>query len=79
MLKIIVDFNNLTSDGEKVLVAQNRDRDTEIVFHLRNGMRVLLHELEDFEVEAVVKSEEVAENVIWWYAIPDWSTRHDFS
>jgi len=75
MLKITVDFNNLTPDGERVIVA--RDRDKESIAKLSPGMRVLLHEPGDFEVEAIVEPEEVFEEQIWWYGTPDWSTRDD--
>ncbi len=75
MFKITVDFNNMTADGEKVLVA--RDRDTDRIAQLVSGMRVLLHEPGDFEVEAVVEPVEVFDGVVWWYGTPDWSTRHD--
>ena len=75
MLKIIVDFNNLTPDGERVVVA--RTRDAERISKLKPGMRVLLHERGDFEVEAIVEPVEVREGEVWWYGLPDWSTRID--
>jgi hypothetical protein len=75
MLKLIVDFNNLTPDGEKVLVAQHTD--TERITKLKPGMRVLLHEPGDFEVEAIVEPIEIREGVVRWFGLPDWSTRRD--
>jgi hypothetical protein len=75
VLKIIVDFNNLTPDGERVLVTQNTN--SELNSKLKPGMRVLLHETGDFEVEAIVETVEISEGVVWWYGLPDWTTRHD--
>ena len=75
MLKIVVDFNNMTPDGERVLVAW--DRDKELIAQLKPGMRVLLQEIKDFEVEAILEPEEVSDGKIWWYGTPDWDTRVD--
>lgn len=74
MLKITVDFNNLTPGGEQVIVARASDK--EISEQLTNNMRVLLHEPGDFEVEAIVEPVEVR-GTIWWYGTPDWSTRRE--
>lgn len=77
MLKIVVDFNNMTADGERVLVATNTERDKDVFAQLSPDLRVLLHEVQDFEVEAIVQPEEVFEGEIWWYGTLDWATRHD--
>lgn len=78
MIVIAVDFNSVTPDGKKVLVAQNRNQDKEIVPMLREGMHVLLLSPGEFEVQGILEPEEV-DGEIWWYGVPDWTTVRDFT
>lgn len=73
MLKVRVDFNAMTKDGEKVIIGQALKGVT-----VSPGDRIIIYEPHDFEVEAIVEYEiEENYNREWWYAVPDWSTRRD--
>ena len=72
MIRIWVDFNNMTKDGEKVVIPPGDG------ITLTPGERIIVYDPYDFEVEAIVEYEiEEKNNRGWWYAIPDWSTRRD--
>ncbi|QPC83701.1 hypothetical protein G4Y79_04780 [Phototrophicus methaneseepsis] len=77
MLRIIVDFNNMTVDGDKVLVARDIERDKEIYDQLSPGMRVIIYEPNDIAVEAVIEPIEVQDGRVWWYGAAEWSTLVD--
>jgi hypothetical protein len=73
MLKVRVDFNAMTKDGEKVIIGPDLKGVT-----LSPGERIIIYEPYDFEVEAIVECEiEEKYNQKWWYAVPDWSTLRD--
>ena len=78
MLRIQVDFNKLTPDGEQVIVAYNREQDKELMLSLKEGMQVLLYEVREYEVEATLVPKTV-NGEIWWYGIINWSTIHYLS
>lgn len=78
MLRIKVDFNKLTPDGEQVVVTCNREQDKELMLILKEGMQVLLYEVREYEVEAILVPKEV-KGEIWWYGIMNWSTIHYLS
>jgi len=71
--RITVDFNTMNTDPEDrvYLPTSINGRLREIV---RPGLRLVLYEPFDFEVEAVVEYEPAHEA---WYGRPDWSTRRD--
>jgi hypothetical protein len=71
--RIAVDFNTMSMDPERRVVLP-----THVNAHLlqiiRPGLRVVLYEPFDIEVEAVVEY-DLAHHA--WYGRPDWSTRRD--
>lgn len=71
--RITVDVNTMNEDPEERVYLPTR-----INAHLREivrpGLRLVLYEPFDFEVEAVVKYEPAHDT---WYGRPDWSTRRD--
>lgn len=71
MKKILADFNSMTSDGRRIFIGNNRSQE------LSPGDRVLIHEPDDFEVEADIELDVDENDREWWYAVPDWSTRRD--
>jgi hypothetical protein len=74
MLKIYADFNEMTEDGNSVLIAADREIDQVTISQLSPGLHVMLYQDGDFEVEAIVEPEEVFPNTIFWYGRVDWST-----
>ncbi len=76
MLRIRVDFNELTPDGKKVLVARHTDWD--LISQLQPGMRVILYEPFELAVKAIAEPVEHSTGKQLWYGIADWSTQVDF-
>jgi hypothetical protein len=79
MLRIHVDFNEMTPDGEKILIATDDKRHERLVEQLSPGMRVIVIQNAEFEVEAVAEIIKVHGHRQFWYGMPDWSTRLDYS
>jgi hypothetical protein len=75
MLKIAVDFNALSPDGEKVWI-NTKHLNIEAAKKFKHDLRVLLYE-PDMEVEAILRSETDDQGLVRWYGIPDWSSRRD--
>jgi hypothetical protein len=73
MLRIPVDFNTINAD-EMERVAINAVANNQLLSHFRSGLRVVLYEEGDIEVEANL---EFDENFQRWFGIPDWATRRD--
>lgn len=70
MIRISVDFNTLTSPPiGKILIPTHVQ--PELLEFLRPGLQVTLYEENDFQVEAIVESDELYGI---WYGIPDWTT-----
>jgi hypothetical protein len=75
MIRLSVDFNALTPDGEKVWI--NPEYENALVFdQCKPGLRVLLVD-SDLEVEATLALEVDEQGREWWYGIADWSTQRD--
>lgn len=77
MLRIHVDFNSMTKDGEKVWI--NTTVDDFLLPSLYEGLRVIVYEPDDFQVEATIVVEKDKNGNDWWYGILDWSTRRELS
>lgn len=75
MSRITVDFNATTKDGERVII--NMIYHSELRDVVKPGMRVILYEENDIEVEAVVETEVDEKGHVWWYGRADWSTLKD--
>jgi hypothetical protein len=69
LIKIEADFNQLTIDRSRVQL--NGDYLPE---GLLPDVRVLLFEIDDFEVEAVIEKVYLKDNIEIWYGVLDWDT-----
>jgi len=74
MLRIGVDFNTMYQFPSGI-VDINADFEPKLLGYLYPGLRVILYEMPDLEVEAIIEVDEKGR----WYGIPDWSTRKDLS
>lgn len=72
MIRVRVDFNSMTADRRKVPIW-----DETAISALYPGLRIMLFEPDDFEVEAVAEPETQENGDIWWFAVIDWSTSRD--
>jgi general stress protein 26 len=77
MIRIRADFNAMSEDGRRVWI--NTNVDDQLANSLHPGMRVLLFEPDDFEVEAIIEVSKDANSKDWWYGILDWSTRREIT
>ncbi|MBL8120613.1 MAG: hypothetical protein JNJ78_24030 [Anaerolineae bacterium] len=75
MLRIHVDFNAMSQDGKMIWI--NTDLRQDLVKELHPGLRVVLYEPNQLEVEATVVLEKATDGKEWWYGVPDWSREHD--
>ena len=75
MLRIHVDFNPMTEDEKMVWI--NTDIQPDLPKVLQSGLRVILYEPNQLEVEATVVLEKAEDGKEWWYGRPDWSTERD--
>jgi hypothetical protein len=69
LIKINADFNQLTIDRSRVQL--NGEYLPE---GLLPGVRVLLFEVDDFEVEAVIEKVYLKDDIEIWYGVLDWDT-----
>jgi len=72
VLRIYVDFNEMTADGKRVLINTYSDQLVRDVLH--PGLKVLLYTPGDLEVAGVVELDIDANGTEWWYGVPDWTT-----
>jgi hypothetical protein len=72
MIRLSVDFNALSPDGEKVWIHPDHTESGQ----LKPGLRVLLFD-SSLEVEATLALEVDEDGREWWYGIADWSTQRD--
>ncbi len=79
--RISVDFNTASADM-RGRVRLPTHMYPELLNILRLGLRVILFEVRDLEVEAVVEfDKELSQqhgDSNWWFALPDWSTERDY-
>lgn len=74
MLRILADFNAMTEDRKVWLNARLFKDLPDTIYP---GLRVILYEPNDFEVEATIEVEKKADGTEVWYGNPDWATlRH---
>jgi|GEM_PF-726780 len=71
MFRILVDFNTMGPDKQRRVHIPTHVDDW-LIKYLRPGLRVLLFEPDDIEVEAIL---EYVEKYDRWLGIPDWSTK----
>jgi hypothetical protein len=74
MLRIYADFNDMTPDGEMVLINEMTEPNVAAFFV---GLRVMLYMTDDFEVEGNLVKLLLEDGREFWYAEPDWTTRRD--
>lgn len=77
MIRIPVDFNAMNKEGTHVWI--NMKRNSRLVDVLKPGLRVILYEENDTQVEAVIEIEEDEAGTKIWYGVPKWSTQEDLS
>jgi hypothetical protein len=75
MIKLRVDFNATTKDGKRVFIGN--DINAKPIKNLFPGLRVLVFEPNDFEVEAIIEQDLDEHGKEWWYIVPDWNTKPD--
>jgi hypothetical protein len=71
-MRITADFNTMNADPERRVFLPTHVHPHLLEF-LRPGLRVVIYEPFDFEVEAVVEYDPAHDA---WYGRPDWSTQH---
>ncbi len=72
MIRLYADFNHRDEQGRVLLDTVGSLADVEThASELRDGMRVILHMNEDFEVEGTLLFDGV------WVAVPDFATLQD--
>ena len=76
MLRILADFNDVSLDGKRVRITDGTQPNTQ---GFLIGQRVIVYEVDDFEVEAILEKDILKDGREIWYAVPDWSTRRDLS
>jgi hypothetical protein len=74
MIRLPVDFNNMTEDRKRVQI--NKPSFEGLPRGLYPGERVILYTPGDFEVEGTIEV-ETDERGEWWYGVIDWATTHD--
>ena len=74
MIRIPVDFNAMNKEGTHVWINTNVNPELRDV--LKPGLRVILYEEDDTQVEAIIEVEE-SEGAMLWYGVADWSTQED--
>jgi len=76
MLRISVDFNSITPDGDCVQI--NTNYHSELLGVLQEGMKVILYTEHDIQVEAILETIPF-NGEIFWYGRADWSTLEDLA
>ena len=71
MIKVRADLNALTIDKSRVQLGGDLPEE------LKPGIRVLIYEPGDFEVEAIVERAKIENGAEVWYGIVDWDTYRD--
>jgi len=64
----------MSQDRKKVAIFNK-----ETVSSFYPGIRVVLYEPDDFELEATLESEEIEGGTTVWYGVIDWDTYQDIS
>lgn len=75
MLRIRVDFNSMSQGGDKVLI--NVIVQPELLDQMYPGLRVILYEPHDIQVEATIELECRSDGIQFWWGVADWSTLQD--
>jgi hypothetical protein len=75
MLRIRVDFNSLSMDGEKVQI--NTIFQPSLLDQIYPGLKVILFEPNDMHVEAEIELEVLNDGSEIWWGVADWTTRQD--
>ena len=71
MLRISVDFNRRSVDGEMVFI--NTTYHSDLKDQIHTDLKVILYEEQEFEAEAVVTL-EIHHGKEFWYGVVDWDT-----
>jgi hypothetical protein len=71
MIKIRADMNALTIDRSRIQLGGD------LPSELEQGMRTLLYEPGDFEVEATIEKDTTSYGIEIWYGLVDWDTYRD--
>lgn len=72
MIRIPVDFNRMGREGTLIWILPRVS--AEFMDIIRSGLRVILYEEHEMEVEAILGTDKDKNGKIWWYGEADWST-----